>query len=320
MKKANVNAEVEMLGFPVKKLDEKDFARPVLKWAGGKGSLLPQLSERFPNKLRCGAIKRYIEPFIGGGAVFFDIYNTYFVEEAYLFDINPELVILYNVIKKDVESLISELERLQMAYFQSPDQSVFYYVMRDEYNTFDKQVNTLFYHKSFIRRAVLTVFLNRTCFNGLFRVNSKGLFNVPMGRYKNPRILDASNLRAVSKALENATILHADFETTLKYANQNTFIYYDPPYRPLNASSFNTYAVGDFNDDEQRRLKEVFAKADKMGALQMLSNSDPTNAGPDAFFDDLYQDYNIYRIFAKRMINANPDGRDAIREILITNY
>ncbi len=309
-----------MNSYPVEKIEPQNEAKPVLKWAGGKGMLLPQLSQRFPNKLRCGAIKRYIEPFIGGGAVFFELSNTYLFQEAYLFDINPELVILYNVIKKDVDKLIAELFNLQEAYRNSKDQKAFYYQMRDEYNIFDKNVNTVFYQEIFIRRAALTVFLNRTCFNGLFRVNSKGLFNVPMGKYKNPRILDEDNLRAISEALQKATILQADFSKALDYVNEDTFIYYDPPYRPLNATSFTTYAVGDFDDNDQHRLKDVFAKADKKGALQMLSNSDPTNTADDPFFDILYKDFNIYRIFAKRMINADPNGRDGVRELLITNY
>ncbi len=309
-----------MNSYAVARLDLIDEARPVLKWAGGKGMLLPQLSQYFPNKLRCGAVKRYIEPFIGGGAVFFELSNTYDFQDAYLFDVNPELVILYNVIKKDVDKLIVELYHLQEAYRNTADQKALYYQIRDEYNAFDKRVNTIFYQETFIRRAALTVFLNRTCFNGLFRVNSKGLFNVPMGKYKNPRILDEDNLRAVSEALQKATILQIDFSKALEYVNEDTFIYYDPPYRPLNASSFTTYAVGDFDDNEQRRLKDVFVKANQKGALQMLSNSDPTNTADDPFFDELYKDFNIYRIFAKRMINADPNGRDGVRELLITNY
>lgn len=299
---------------------EINFASPVLKWAGGKGMLLPQLSEKFPNKLRCGAVKKYIEPFVGGEAVFFDISNSYYFEEAYLFDVNPELVILYNVIKNNVLDLIDELDSLQRFYFSSNDRKEFYYRMRDEYNTFDKKINANDYALSFIRRAALTVFLNRTCFNGLFRVNSKGLFNVPMGSYKNPRILNTENLIAVSKALSKATIMQADFAKVLDFADNKTFIYYDPPYRPLKNSSFKTYAVETFDDCEQIRLKEVFEQVHKKGSLQMLSNSDPTNVGSDPFFDDLYQDYNIYRILAKRLINSNSDGRGEIREILITNY
>lgn len=282
--------------------------------------LLPQLSEKFPNKLRHGSIKRYIEPFVGGGSVFFEICNTCRFKDAFLFDINPELVILYNVVKKDVGLLIKELSFLQEAYASAEDKSALYYNLRGEYNTFDKHVDANIYSSDFVRRAALTVFLNRTCFNGLFRVNSKGLFNVPMGRYKNPCILDAGNLTAVSYALSKATIIQADFSTALQYADKDTFIYYDPPYRPLKETSFTKYAANGFDDNEQCRLKDVFDKAGRLGALQMLSNSDPTNAGGDTFFDDLYQEYNIHRIWAKRLINSKADGRAAIRELLITNY
>lgn len=304
----------------LKKNKEINFASPVLKWAGGKGLLLPQLSEKFPSKLRCGAIKKYIEPFVGGGAVFFDLSNSYNFEQAYLFDINPELVILYNVIKNNVLELITELDILQNSYFSTGDKKEFYYQMRNEYNTFDKKIDANKYSLPFIRRAALTIFLNRTCFNGLFRVNSKGLFNVPIGNYKNPLILDTENLMAVSKSLSNVTILQTDFAKALEFADKETFIYYDPPYRPLKNSSFTAYAMKSFDDNEQIRLKKVFEQAHNMGTLQMLSNSDPTNVGSDSFFDDLYKDYTINRILAKRLINANPNGRNEIREILITNY
>lgn len=312
-----------MNAYPVLKAEifEEINAKPVLKWAGGKGMLLPQITEYLPTKLKFGAIKRYIEPFIGGGAVFFDIANNYNFEDAYLFDINPELVILYNVIKYDVDDLIAELFELQQKYNIAEDKAAFYYSIRDEYNSFDKNVNANSFSKDFVRRAALTVCLNRTCFNGLYRVNSKGLFNVPVGKYKNPRILDENNLKEVSKALQYATIIQTDFANVLKYVNKDSFVYYDPPYRPIDASSFNSYAVGDFNDEEQIRLKETFTKVDELGALQMLSNSDPTNYNADDhFFDDLYSKYNIHRIWAKRMINSDPNGRDGVRELLITNY
>lgn len=312
-----------MNAYPILKNEifEEINAKPVLKWAGGKGMLLPQITEHLPTKLKFGAIKRYIEPFIGGGAVFFNIANNYNFEDAYLFDINPELVILYNVIKYDVNDLIAELFELQQKYNISEDKTAFYYSIRDAYNSFDKNINANSFSKDFIRRAALTVCLNRTCFNGLYRVNSKGLFNVPVGKYKNPRILDENNLKEVSKALQYATIIQADFADVLKYVNKDSFVYYDPPYRPIDANSFNSYAVGDFNDEEQIRLKETFAKVDALGALQMLSNSDPTNHNADDhFFDDLYSKYNIHRIWAKRIINADPNGRDGVRELLITNY
>lgn len=295
--------------------------RPVLKWAGGKGQLLEQIEQKLPLKLKMGGIKRYIEPFVGGGAVFFDIYNRYSIQEAFLFDINPELVILYNVIKYDVEDLIVELTKIQTEYKHTNDTKAYYYARRDEYNDFDKDVDANVYRHSFVRRAALTIFLNRTCFNGLFRVNSNNKFNVPMGKYANPRILDEENLRNVSEALQIATIMQADFGVTPDYVTANTFIYFDPPYRPIReTSSFNSYAVGDFDDAEQERLKKVFDVCHKTGALQMLSNSDPTNYIDDPFFDDLYKDYRINRILAKRLINSKADGRDAIRELLITNY
>lgn len=295
--------------------------RPVLKWAGGKGQLLDQIEQKLPLKLKMGGIKRYIEPFVGGGAVFFDIYNNYNIQEAFLFDINPELVILYNVIKYDVEKLIIELTKIDTEYKHTVDKKEYYYARRDEYNDLDKTVDANVYVAGFVRRASLTIFLNRTCFNGLFRVNSKNKFNVPMGKYINPRILDAANLRNVSEALQIATIVHADFSKVTDCVTSDTFVYYDPPYRPIRqTSSFNSYAVGDFDDDEQKRLKSVFDACHKNGALQMLSNSDPTNYTDDLFFDDLYKDYKINRILAKRLINSKADGRDAIRELLITNY
>ena len=309
-----------MIAIPAR-LPDYTECRPVLKWAGGKGQLLEQIEQTLPLKLKMNGIKRYIEPFVGGGAVFFDIYNRYNIQEAFLFDINPELVILYNVIKRDVENLITELTKIQTEYKHTDDTKAYYYARRDEYNDFDKDVDANMYRSSFVRRAALTIFLNRTCFNGLFRVNSKNKFNVPMGKYTNPRILDEENLRNVSEALQIATIMQADFGATSDYVKADTFIYYDPPYRPIReTSSFNSYAIGDFDDAEQERLKQVFDSCHQLGALQMLSNSDPTNYVDDPFFDDLYKDYKINRILAKRLINSKADGRDAIRELLITNY
>lgn len=303
------------------RLPEYSDCKPVLKWAGGKGQLLDQIKQKLPLKLKMGSIKRYIEPFVGGGAVFFDIYNNYQIQEAFLFDINPELVILYNVIKRDVESLILELNKIRTEYRLTEDTKAYYYARRDEYNSLDKNIDANVYRTSFVRRAALTIFLNRTCFNGLFRVNSKNQFNVPMGKYTNPRILDEDNLRRVSDALQIATIMQCDFARTADFVTPDTFIYYDPPYRPIReTSSFNSYAVGDFDDSEQMRLKNIFDKCHDAGALQMLSNSDPTNYADDPFFDDLYRGYNINRILAKRMINAKADGRGEIHELLITNY
>lgn len=298
-------------------------AKPVLKWVGGKSQLLSQLNELLPPKLKVNAIKTYIEPFVGGGAMFFNLYKMYDFTNIYLFDTNRELVILYNAIKRDVNLLIKELSLLSDEYFKLPEdgRNDYYYTRRDEYNSFDKFIDANNYSKDFIRRAALTVFINRTCFNGLYRVNSQNKYNVPVGKYKNPRILDEENLYNVSEALQIAEIKHCDFSETLKYADDNTFIYYDPPYRPISkTSAFNSYSADDFNDDEQVRLKKLFDDCHRKGALQMESNSDPTNYIEDPFFDNLYCDYNIHRVSATRIINSNAEKRGAIRELVITNY
>ena len=298
-------------------------AKPVLKWAGGKTQLLPQLNELLPPKLKVNAIKTYIEPFVGGAAMFFNLYKSYDFQNVYLFDTNQELVILYNVIKNDVRLLIKELANISNEYFTLSEQErdEYYYLRRDEYNAFNKNLDVNVYSKEFVRRAALTIFINRTCFNGLYRVNSKNKFNVPVGKYKNPRILDGDNLLNVSESLQIAEIKHCDFSETLKYADKDTFIYYDPPYRPISkTSAFNAYSVNDFDDDEQIRLKNLFDLCDKKGALQMESNSDPTNYIEDLFFDDLYAKYKIHRVNATRIINSNKEKRGSIRELVITNY
>jgi DNA adenine methylase len=298
-------------------------ASPVLKWAGGKKQLLPQLTERYPAKLKENKINIYIEPFCGGGAVFFDIVTNFKIEKAYLFDINPELIILYKVIQQDVNNLIEELSILSQKYlaFETEERKLFYYSCRNKYNCFDKKIDTSNYQQEWFKRAALTVFLNRTCFNGLYRVNKKGAFNVPMGRYKNPKILNVDNLKAVHQVFKIAQIQQADFSKVLDYADSDTFIYYDPPYRPISkTATFNSYSSGFFNDDEQKRLQDIFKIASEQGALQMLSNSDPSNYIEDSFFDDLYQEFKIERVSASRAINSKASKRGAIKEILITNY
>ncbi|XTZ19488.1 MAG: DNA adenine methylase, partial [cyanobacterium endosymbiont of Rhopalodia fuxianensis] len=192
-------------------------AYPVLKWAGGKTKLLPQIQKQYPSKLQQGCLKTYIESFVGGGSVFFDIYYHFNIEKAYLFDKNIELIILYKVIKNDAESLISRLSNLTKEYLNLTEEKreVFYYQSRNDYNTFDKKDDTNIYKKNWVERAALTIFLNHTCFNGLYRVNRKGLFNVPMGRYKNPAILNSSNIRAVSQAFKIAEIKQCDFSEVI---------------------------------------------------------------------------------------------------------
>lgn len=296
---------------------------PILKWAGGKTKLLPQIRARYPQQLSQGNIDIYIEPFLGGGAVFFDIVNSFKIEKAYLFDTNPELIILYKVIQYNVDSLISELSQITFTYLALSEQErkVYYYSQREQYNNFDKQVDTDNYCSEWTKRAALTIFLNKTCFNGLYRVNNQGKFNVPMGKYKSPSILNIDNLRAVNQAFKIAHIAQKDFAEVIKIANNQTFIYYDPPYRPISkTASFNSYSVNEFGDREQLRLRDVFVEASQVGAWQMLSNSDPTNYVEDDFFDDLYRQFKLDRISASRAINSKADSRGTIREIIVTNY
>lgn len=304
--------------------DTQPLASPVLKWAGGKSQLLPILNSNYPDELLSGKIHTYIEPFIGGGAVFFDIANKYRFNEAFLFDTNPELVILYNSIKHDVESVIKALEELSYTYFRKSQEARkdFFYEIRDIYNQeADKSHGFATAESPNPLRAAHTIFLNRTCFNGLFRVNSKGGFNVPYGSHANPNIVFSDRLVAVSQALKKAVIKLTDFSSCEEYISGKTFIYYDPPYRPITQTShFTAYARGGFNDDDQIRLADTYKRLHSQGVLQLLSNSDPSNYVEDPFFDELYAGFNIMRVDAKRMINSDAAKRGTLKEILVKNY
>jgi len=240
-----------------------------------------------------------------------------------LCDVNPELILAYTVVREDPELLIEELSRLEHIYLSLPDtkRKPFYYEVRDAYNA-DRAAPGRSYSRDWAPRAVQMLFLNKTCFNGLFRVNRSGGFNVPHGRYANPCICDAGNIRSASALLQNADLVCTDFTAALDLASDETFIYYDPPYRPLNpTSSFTSYAADSFSDDDQRRLANVFRNAHRAGALQMLSNSDPKNENPaDDFFDRLYRGFSIGRVQAARMINSKAAKRGAINELVIMNY
>jgi DNA adenine methylase len=299
-------------------------AAPLLKWAGGKTQLLPVLTQHLPQQLINGQIKSYIEPFIGGGAVFFHLSNSYNFDNAYLFDLNHELIVLYNTVKESVESLIAVLAELEKNYhsLSSEERANFFYQIREMYNQKSAQIKEDAAHSPINpERAAHTLFLNKTCFNGLFRVNKSGAFNVPHGDYRNPKILARDRLIAASAALSRATICLGDFTECAPLADKKSFIYYDPPYRPLSkSSSFTSYAKDSFDDNEQRRLCEFFKELDRRNALQLLSNSDPTNCSDDPFFDNLYQDFSIYRVSAKRKINSDATKRGEIRELIIKNY
>ena len=290
-------------------------ATPILKWAGGKTQIIPDLSSRFPKKLFTGEITSYLEPFIGGGAVFFHVMQHLPVRSAVISDLNPDLIMLYKVVKSDLTSLSDELQSLNEQYhtLEADAKEAWYYQRRDDFNRAEMSQTS---------RAAHLILLNRLCFNGLYRVNQSGMFNVPFGKYKSPRIYDPNNLISVSFLLSGVTILHGDFEKTLRYVSKDTFVYCDPPYRPLNrTSSFTQYSKDGFTDANQRRLYTFFRECDKIGAYIMLSNSDPTNLDPnDSFFDELYAEYYIERVPAKRMINSAGNKRGFVNELVITNY
>ena len=299
-------------------------ARPFLKWAGGKTQLLYEFNKRLPEELTQGIITKYVEPFIGGGAVFFYLNENFSFEKCYICDANEELTLCYRVIKHSVKELISELKTLESAYLSKNDEQreSFYYEVRDAFNQKLPAIDFQKYSSEWVERAARIIFFNRTCFNGLFRVNQKGEFNVPFGKYKKPAILNESNLEDVAAVLKTTEILVGDFTQCREFVDDTTFVYFDPPYRPLNSSSFFTsYSKNGFYDTDQVRLKDFFKELDGVGAKIMLSNSDPKNEKhDDSFFDDLYSDYFIERVPAKRMINSNGAGRGNINELIITNY
>lgn len=292
--------------------------KPFVKWAGGKNALISQLTNYYPVELKNGNIERYVEPFVGGGAVLLDILQNYKIKEAYAFDINKDLINCYNVIKTDVNKLIAELEMMEKVFisFNTDKREEYFYEVRNEYNSYELG-ETLS-----VKRAAEFIFLNRTCFNGLYRVNKNGKFNVPCGKYKNPMICDSDNLKNVSKLIKNVTFEYGDYKKCEKYINCNSFVYFDPPYRPLSITSgFTSYTKEDFNDNNQRELAEFYKKLNFKDAKLMLSNSNPKNTNKeDTFFDEIYGEFNINEVYAKRMINSNTSGRGEISELLITNY
>lgn len=297
------------------KRTETYAAKPFIKWVGGKTQLLDDIKKSLPKDLDKRGGLTYVEPFVGGGAVLFWILQEYpNITRAVINDINAELICTYRVIKNDVDSLIAELSRLQAEYLPlSPEERKDYYlVQRALFNT----KNT-----TDIQTAALFIFLNRTCFNGLYRVNSKGEFNVPHGKYSNPRICDEATLKADSVLLQKVEILCGDFAQTGEYAGQNVLYYFDPPYRPLTeTSAFTSYATGGFDDAEQTRLRDFCDEIARNKSMFVASNSDPKNVdSEDKFFDKLYEMFNIKRVSAARMINSKADGRGAISEIMISN-
>ncbi len=292
--------------------------KPFVKWAGGKGQLLKEIEQYYP--FANGKITKYAEPFVGGGAVLFDILSKYELEEVYISDINEDLMNAYRVIRDEIDELVDMLQTMQDEYVPLDDEErrKYYTSKRDYFNTLkvgeDEGIN--------IAKAALMIFLNKTCFNGLFRVNKKGAFNVPMGAYKNPVICDEANLRAVSEKLQNVTIVCGDYRDSADFIDEHTFVYFDPPYRPLtDTSSFTAYTENLFNDEEQIELAKFVDAMDKKGAKIVVSNSDPKNTNEeDEFFDEIYSAHTIKRVEASRMINSNSAARGKIKELLISNF
>jgi len=271
-----------------------------VKWAGGKTQLIKQFIPLFPKK---DHVKRYFEPMVGSGAVFFYIKQVYNPHYSMIFDINNDLINLYLQIRDNVDEMISLLKVHKCNHTKNPKE--YYYKMREKYNNTEDK----------LEKSSLLLYLNKTCYNGLYRVNSKGEFNVPFGRYKNPSIVQEKKLKLVPNLLQGAIIKSMTFEKILAHTQVDDFIYFDPPYYPLSeTSSFTSYQKNNFLDKEQKRLAKVFKKLDKKNCKVMLSNSDTD------LIRDLYNGYNIKVVKAKRMISCKGKGRGAINELVIRNY
>ncbi len=279
------------------------LAAPFLKWAGGKGQLLAQYEPFFPREPVCG----YFEPFVGSGAVFFHLQGRGLFERAYLSEVNAELITCYLAVRDAVDDLIAALQGHECDHAEHG--AAHYYAVR----AWDRAPGWA--SAPLVRRAARMIYLNKTCYNGLWRVNSRGHCNVPMGRYRRPDILNEGRLRAAARALQGAEITVAGFERVLERAGRGDFVYCDPPYVPLSATAnFTSYSAASFGEDEQRRLAEVFAALDRQGCRVMLSNSDTP------LVRALYRAFRIETVSARRNINSARHKRGAVSEVVVLNY
>ena len=268
-------------------------ARPVLKWAGGKGKLLPELIKLLPEHLGT-----YHEPFVGGGALFFELATQARITKAYLSDINTSLIDVYIGLQDCVDEVIAHLQ-------QHRHEHDYYYAVRAQRPE----------ELSLPERAARVIYLNKTCYNGLYRENRTGQFNVPFGRYVNPTICDEPNLRAVSTVLRDVDIARRRFDTVLDYAKKGDFVYFDPPYVPLSpTANFTSYDRAGFGPDDQRHLRDVFAELGRQGVRAMLSNSDTP------LVRELYTGFRIEQVFAARAVNSKANGRGKVAEVLVLNF
>lgn len=309
-----------------KKNNEK-YPKPFLKWAGGKKQVIDFIDERLPDEIKQSeVIDCYIEPFLGGGAIFFHLIKEYEINHVYLGDINKELILTYNVVKEHPKELISILkdysnEFLPLSYEERKD---YYYNIRDEFNDNLKNFDYHNLSDEQILRASQMIFLNKTCFNGLYRVNKSGKFNVPMGKYKNPLICDEINIINVHESFEKVDSLvidDKDYSASKRFINKNSFVYLDPPYLPITKTSFTSYDSTGFGLKEQIELSAYCKFIDDKCAKFILSNSDPNNN----FFKDTYGKLGLKkcshkRVEVRRSINSNGNKRGPIKELLIWNY
>lgn len=293
--------------------------KPFLKWAGGKNQLLREIEQYYPYSFERN-INKYAEPFVGGGAVLFDILSKFDLEKLYISDINAELINTYQAVRYDVASLIRLLAGMQEIFLpmSAEKRKIYYLKQRERFNKLKISIGQNYN----VEKAALMIFLNKTCFNGLFRVNKQGLFNVPIGSYKAPLICDEANLRSISVRLQSVEIVCGDYRRSADFIDQNTFVYFDPPYRPLtNTANFNAYTEKNFDDAAQRELAAFVNVMSQKGAKIVVSNSDPKNIDcNDDFFDKIYADYKIKRVEANRMINCNGEARGKVKELLISNF
>lgn len=271
--------------------------RPLLKWAGGKRQIVHHLISKLPEKFSV-----YYEPFFGAGALFLELYNRGLLKKAVISDLNKELIALYTLVRDRCSGIIEELENIR--FTNNKDD---YYRARDLFNSMESDHNP--------EKAALMIYLNRHAYNGLYRVNSSGKFNVPFGRYAHPSLPTPDDIISFSKALSHVKIINKDFETAVADATVSDFVYFDPPYAPLSRSSdFSAYSSLGFSLDEQKRLSRVFEELSSRGVMVMESNS----ATP--FIKDLYRNYPQSTVQASRNINSKSNGRGKISELIITNY
>ncbi|MBX9668326.1 MAG: DNA adenine methylase [Candidatus Obscuribacterales bacterium] len=299
-------------------------AKPFLKWVGGKTQLIEQLDSNVPLELRDGSVEKYVEPFVGGGSFFLHVAQKYAVKKLIIADSNQDLILAYWTIKSQVDLLIQHLQKIQIGYLSlnDNDRQEYYYQTRKEFNDQKFSIDVQTYSDDWIERTSQLLFLNKTCFNGLFRVNAAGMFNVAFGRYDNPKICDPGNLQAVSQILQRTQILLGDFTCVREHLDSKTFVYLDPPYRPLTeTANFTAYSSSTFTNADQKRLADFAREATVLGCKLMISNSDPDNIdSSDTYFLDNYPDYRIERAFANRMVNCKADRRGKISELIIMNY